>query len=84
VWLEKFLLSQLDEAMQQRLLNELFETWIGEQLQEIASLRGIPLATFPALAFSDFPTRFPPLATHPETPDCEREIHLLSNASSKI
>jgi len=34
VRLEKFLPSQLDEAMRQRLLNELFETWVQEQLNQ--------------------------------------------------
>lgn len=34
VRLEKILPAQLDEAMQQRLLNELFETWLQNQLKE--------------------------------------------------
>lgn len=34
VRLEKFLPSQLDEAMQQRLTNELFRTWLNDQVQE--------------------------------------------------
>jgi parvulin-like peptidyl-prolyl isomerase len=32
--LEQFLPCQLDEGMRQRLLNELFETWIAEQIRE--------------------------------------------------
>jgi parvulin-like peptidyl-prolyl isomerase len=35
VRLEKFLPCQLDDAMRQRLLNELFEAWITEQLRAI-------------------------------------------------
>lgn len=34
VRLEKFLPAQLDEAMQQRLLNELFRNWLKEQVQQ--------------------------------------------------
>jgi len=34
VRLEKFIPAQLDEQMQQRLLNELFSTWLKEQLQQ--------------------------------------------------
>jgi parvulin-like peptidyl-prolyl isomerase len=34
VRLEKFIPAQLDEPMQQRLLNELFSTWLQEQLQQ--------------------------------------------------
>lgn len=36
VRLEKFLPAQLDEPMQQRLLNELFSSWVQEQLQQQA------------------------------------------------
>ena len=36
VRLEKFFPAQLDEPMRQRLLNELFNTWIQEQLQQQA------------------------------------------------
>lgn len=39
VRLEKFLPAQLDEAMRQRLLNEMFENWLSEQLQKIEPLR---------------------------------------------
>jgi parvulin-like peptidyl-prolyl isomerase len=37
VRLEKFIPAQLDESMRQRLLNELFSTWLKEQLQQQAS-----------------------------------------------
>ncbi|MGP1375217.1 MAG: peptidylprolyl isomerase, partial [Almyronema sp.] len=36
VRLEKFLPAQLDEAMRQRLLNELFSAWLQKQLQQTA------------------------------------------------
>jgi len=36
--LEKFIPAQLDEAMRQRLLNELFETWVQKQLEEHVKL----------------------------------------------
>jgi parvulin-like peptidyl-prolyl isomerase len=36
--LEKYLAAQLDEAMKQRLLNELFNTWLTEQLQQQVSI----------------------------------------------
>jgi parvulin-like peptidyl-prolyl isomerase len=35
VRLEKFMPAQLDEPMKARLLNELFETWLNEQLHQI-------------------------------------------------
>lgn len=34
VGLEKFIPAQLDEQMRQRLLNELFEAWLKEQINE--------------------------------------------------
>ncbi|GAB1542121.1 hypothetical protein NUACC21_47950 [Scytonema sp. NUACC21] len=37
VRLEKFIPAQLDEPMKVRLLNELFETWLTEQLQKLRS-----------------------------------------------
>jgi glycosyltransferase involved in cell wall biosynthesis len=37
VRLEKFISAQLDETMQQRLLNELFSSWLREQLQQQVS-----------------------------------------------
>jgi parvulin-like peptidyl-prolyl isomerase len=37
VRLEKFIPAQLDETMQQRLLNELFSSWLREQLQQQVS-----------------------------------------------
>lgn len=37
VRLEKFIPVRLDESMQQRLLNELFSSWLKEQLQQQAS-----------------------------------------------
>ena len=36
VRLEKFLPCQLDDLMRQRLLNELFENWIAQKIQEKA------------------------------------------------
>jgi parvulin-like peptidyl-prolyl isomerase len=36
VRLEKFIPAQLDEAMQQRLLNELFSAWLKDQMQKTA------------------------------------------------
>ncbi|MDX2243908.1 MAG: peptidylprolyl isomerase [Leptolyngbyaceae cyanobacterium bins.302] len=35
--LEKFLPAQLDETMQQRLLNELFENWIKEEVSKVSA-----------------------------------------------
>ncbi len=37
--LEKFLTTQLDQAMEQRLLNELFNNWLNEQLQQQVTLQ---------------------------------------------
>ncbi|HAX87431.1 MAG TPA: peptidylprolyl isomerase [Cyanobacteria bacterium UBA11370] len=46
VRLEKFFPAQLDEPMRQRLLNELFNTWVQEQLQQQqASLHSSKAAT---------------------------------------
>jgi parvulin-like peptidyl-prolyl isomerase len=39
VRLEKFLPAQLDEAMRRRLIDEMFETWLKEQMQQLAPLR---------------------------------------------
>lgn len=39
VRLEKFLPAALDEAMRQRLLNEMFETWLCEQMQRLSPIR---------------------------------------------
>lgn len=36
--LEKYLAAQLDDQMKQRLLNELFNTWLNEQLQQQVSI----------------------------------------------
>jgi parvulin-like peptidyl-prolyl isomerase len=36
--LEKFMPAQLDEAMRQRLLDELFQTWLQEQLENLGPL----------------------------------------------
>jgi hypothetical protein len=33
--LEQLMPAQLDETMRQRLLNELFENWLQEQLQKV-------------------------------------------------
>ncbi len=41
VRLEKLIPAQLDEAMQQRLLEELFENWINSQLKEFLSAKNI-------------------------------------------
>lgn len=38
VRLEQLLLAQLDEPMRQRLLNELFEAWLEEQINKLGSL----------------------------------------------
>lgn len=48
VRLEQFLPAQLDDSMRQRLLHELFTTWLQEQLQQLGSVR--PLSSIPALA----------------------------------
>ena len=39
VRLEKFFPAQLDEPMRQRLINELFNSWVQEQIQQQISLR---------------------------------------------
>ena len=36
--LEKFIPAQLDEPMQQRLLDELFQKWLQEQLENLGPL----------------------------------------------
>lgn len=36
--LEKFIPAQLDESMRRRLIDELFETWVREQLTKVGSL----------------------------------------------
>ncbi len=41
--LEKFIPAQLDESMRRRLIDELFETWLREQLMTVGSLE--PLQT---------------------------------------
>jgi hypothetical protein len=38
VRLEKFIPAQLDEPMRQRLLTELFTTWLQEQLNQLGSV----------------------------------------------
>lgn len=38
VRLEKFLPASLDEAMRQRLLNEMFETWLQDQISKLAPM----------------------------------------------
>ncbi|MBE9129487.1 MULTISPECIES: peptidylprolyl isomerase [unclassified Coleofasciculus] len=45
VRLEKFFPVQLDESMRQRLLNELFNTWLQEQLQQQVSINSLNAAT---------------------------------------
>ena len=39
VRLEKFLPAQLDQPMRRRLIDEMFETWLKEQMQQLAPLR---------------------------------------------
>lgn len=39
VRLEKFLPASLDETMRQRLLNEMFEIWLHEQMQRLSPIR---------------------------------------------
>lgn len=39
VRLEKFIPAQLDEPMRQRLLNELFNAWLSEQIKQVAIVR---------------------------------------------
>ncbi len=39
VRLEKFLPAQLDEPMRRRLIDEMFESWLKEQMQQLAPLR---------------------------------------------
>lgn len=41
VRLEKFLPAQMDEPMRRRLINELFEKWLQEQIKQIGSLRSL-------------------------------------------
>jgi hypothetical protein len=40
--LEKFIPAQLDDAMRLRLIDELFETWLREQLAQIRTLEPLP------------------------------------------
>lgn len=39
--LEKFLPAQLDESMRRRLIDEMFETWVREQLTQVGSLQSL-------------------------------------------
>ena len=41
VRLEKLLPAQLDELMRRRLMNELFENWLREQIQQVGPLRSV-------------------------------------------
>jgi parvulin-like peptidyl-prolyl isomerase len=44
--LEKFMPAQLDDAMRRRLIDELFETWLKEEVQKVISLHSVqPSAT---------------------------------------
>jgi parvulin-like peptidyl-prolyl isomerase len=44
--LEKFMPAQLDDAMRRRLIDELFETWLKEEVQKVISLQSVqPSAT---------------------------------------
>lgn len=45
--LEKFIPAQLDEAMRRRMIDEMFETWLQQQLAEIGTLK--PLRTGEAM-----------------------------------
>ena len=48
VRLEKFIPAQMDESMRRRLLNECFNTWLKEQLEQLGSLNSNP-PTVPSL-----------------------------------
>ncbi len=39
--LEKFMPAQLDDAMRRRLIDELFETWLKEEVQKVISLQPV-------------------------------------------
>jgi hypothetical protein len=41
--LEKFLPAQLDESMRRRMIEEMFENWLREQMAQVGSLQ--PLRT---------------------------------------
>lgn len=41
VRLEKFMPAQLDDAMRRRLIEELFETWLKEEVQKVISLQSV-------------------------------------------
>ncbi len=41
VRLEKFMPAQLDDAMRSRLIEELFETWLKEEVQKVISLQSV-------------------------------------------
>lgn len=41
VRLEKFMPAQLDDAMRRRLIEELFDTWLKEEVQKIISLQSV-------------------------------------------
>lgn len=41
VRLEKFMPAQLDDAMRRRLIDELFETWLKEEVQKVTSLQSV-------------------------------------------
>lgn len=43
--LEKFIPAQLDEAMKQKLLNELFLTWLDQQVQERVFIKNLEETT---------------------------------------
>jgi hypothetical protein len=44
---EKFLPARLDEATRQRLIDELFNTWLAEQVQRELQANAISSATLP-------------------------------------
>ncbi len=46
VRLEKYMPAQLDESMRRHLIDELFETWLGQQLRQVGPLR--PLDASPS------------------------------------
>ncbi len=46
--LEKFMPAQLDDAMRRRLIDELFETWLKEEVQKVISLQPVQPSAQPS------------------------------------
>jgi hypothetical protein len=46
--LEKFMPAQLDESMRLHLINELFESWLAEQISQIGPLQ--PLSSVSSIS----------------------------------